>query len=90
MLLPGDGTALGATARLFMVPFVGPARLGDVADGLLPPRDGPVVPLEADPPPDDEVPPPVCATMGEVTNNARSDAVRMYGMREVIDVSNSI
>ena len=74
-LLPGDGTAFGATARLFVVPFVGPARLGDVADGVPPLLDGPVVPLELDPE-EPDVPPLVWATTGDAASKTINEQAK--------------
>ena len=84
VLLPGDGTAFGATGLLFKVPLVGPARLGDVADGVPPLRDGPVVPLETEPPPELKVPPLVCAKVGAEASSATNEMPTTAGTGERI------
>lgn len=72
VLFPGEGTAFGATARLFMVPSVGPARLGDVAEG---------VPLELVPE-EPEEPPLVCPITGEAAIKAITEMAKAVGVRE--------
>ena len=62
-----------------MVPFVGPARLGEVADGVPPLLDGPVVPLELEPPEEPEELPLVWARTGDVTNKAIIEAAKTAG-----------
>ena len=81
---------MGATARLFMVPFVGPARLGEVADGVPPLLDGPVVPLELVPPEEPEEPPLVCAISDGATASAKKTAEAATGMRKFILVSDAV
>jgi hypothetical protein len=66
---------------LFTVPFVGPALLGDVAEGVPPLRDGPVVPLELEPDDPDE-PPLVCAIAADAARNAIIEMATAVGVRE--------
>ena len=75
---------------MFMVPLFGPARLGDVAEGVAPLRDGPVVPLELDPPEEPEEPPLVCAISGGATERAKTTADAATRKRRFMLVSDAV
>ena len=75
---------------MFIVPLVGPARLGDVAEGVAPLLDGPVVPLELDPLEEPVEPPLVCAISGGATERARKTADAATVMRKFMSVSDAV